>query len=322
MPQTILSPVSKPKFFDSAQKARDLLVAAGFAETVLYGFTSEESLKPFKAVAGEPIRISNPLSGDQSVMRTSLLPGLLDVMKLNISRQRCDLRVFSLQGVYHRQKSAGPILEPSYLAIAMTGHRYSSGWDRASEMLDFYDIKGAVDALFSSMRIKNETVYQRGDSHGFLHPGRFASIIVSGRLAGFVGMLHPDVAGSWNIDQEVFVAELDFELISKISFGGVTKFSELSKFPFVDRDLSLVVPERVPAVLLEKAISDSNVGILDEVRIFDVYRGGGVQDEHKSIAVSIRFADNQRTLTDEEVDKAQLKILNILQTRLGATLRT
>jgi phenylalanyl-tRNA synthetase beta chain len=322
MPSVVMSPVERPKNFSLEDAARDALVKAGMNEAVLYGFSSGDELKPFSELSGEPIAISNPLSLDMGFMRTTLIPGLLDVCRTNMSRQRKDVRLFALQGVFHRKKPLGPNREPRFIAGLITGRRYPRAWERAAEVVDFYDMKGCLEALMDSLGVAGQTIYQRGDAHGFLHSGQFANVLCGGELIGFVGMLHPDVLSPWGIEEEVFVFELNFDDVADVARRKDKRFSEFSRFPGVERDMALVVPENIPAVEIEKSISDSGVGFIDDVRIFDVYRGKGIEPGHKSVAVKVRFSRHDRTLTEDEVTSAMDRIMGSLKMGVGATLRT
>ena len=322
MPTVRVAPLRHPRFYQQEDAARQALSGAGLTEAVLLGFSGEDSLAPFEEVGGRPIYVTNPLSQDQGVMRTTLIPGLLDVVKLNANRQRLDCRVFALQRVFHRPMGVGSAKESRLVSGAMTGLRYPDAWDRSGEMLDFYDAKGAVESLLDAFELGSQAIYQRGDGYRFLHPGRFAFVLIGNERVGFVGQLHPDVTAKWDLDQEVYIFELEFEKLAELSVVVAPKFCELSRFPSADRDLALLLSERIPSVEVKKAIQDSGVDLVESVKIFDVYRGKGVPDGRKSLGVKLRFARSDSTLTDDEVNVALAKIVEGLQAKLGASLRT
>ena len=211
--------------------------------------------------------------------------------------------------------------EPRMIAGALVGHRYPGSWDASGKPLDFYDAKGVVENLLDAFDLGDSAIYQRGDGCEFLHPGRFAYVLIGNERVGYVGQLHPDVAAKWNLEHEVFVFELEFEKLSELSVAVDKTFSEISRFPFVDRDLALVLEDRIPAVEVEKAIQDSGTELVNGVNVFDVYRGKGISDGCKSLGITLRFARDGATLTDDEVDASLSKILRVLQTKLGASLR-
>ena len=152
--------------------------------------------------------------------------------------------------------------------------------------------------------------------------GRAADLLVGNRRLGFVGQLHPDVVKKWDFTNECFVFELDFEVLANLSLDQRYKFSELSKFPYVERDLAILVDERIPSVEILKIVQNSGVSILEDARIFDVYKGKGIESGKKSMAYAIRYASPDRTLTDEEINEAHNKIIKLLEQKVGAVLRT
>ncbi len=322
MPLVRVAPLSRPRFHREVELLRERLADAGLSEALLYGFTSEEKTAPFAELCSQPVKITNPLSSEHGVMCTTLLPGLLDAMKLNASRQRPGARLFALQKVFYRPMAMGPSDEPRRVAGVLSGERFPGAWERAKEQLDFYDAKGVVESALSCMGLSGQAIFQRGEAYRFLHPGSFAYVIVGGKRVGFVGQLHPEVAARWELKEKVFAFELSFEAMAEVAAAHSPRFTELSRFPFVERDLALVVEERVPAVEIERTIEGCAVDLIEGVRIFDVYRGTGLPAGHKSLGVSLRFSGGDRTLTDDEVEAAQVKILAALKMKLGAEQRT
>jgi phenylalanyl-tRNA synthetase beta chain len=321
MPVASVAPLVRPRFVSREHVARHALFGCGFSEAVLMAFTAREYLIPFADVASTPIEVSNPLSKDETVMRTVLLSGLLKAAAVNHNRQRYDVHLFALQRVYIRD-GVGDIHEPLHLGGILTGRRYFRNWDGNKETVDFYDAKGAVEAVLKSMAIHKQAVWQRADDCRFLHPGRAAHVLLSNRRIGLVGQLHPDVAKLWDIDLECFVFEMDFEMLANLSLIERPQFSELSRFPFVERDLALIVDESIPSLEVLRTIQNSGVPLVSEVRVFDVYRGKGIITGKKSMAYTIRYSSPERTLTDDEVNEAHNLIVKTLQQKLGAVLRT
>lgn len=322
MPTVSVRSIVRPRFSEQETIVRNSLVGAGLSEAVLYGFTSESSLEPFSEVSSGVVKIANPLSVDEAVMRTSLIPGLLDSLKTNISRQQGDCRLFALQRVYRRPMAIGPSEETRSVAGVIAGVRFPGAWERAREELDFYDAKGVVETLLDSLGLSATAIFQRGDAYKFLHPGAFAYVICGGKRVGFVGELHPDVTAKWDLERRVFAFELNFEELGESAMAISRKYSASSVFPSVERDLSIVIEDRIPSVEVEKTIWDSGIDLVERVRIFDVYRGDGVGAGRKSVGLTLRFARSDRTLTDDEVKVAQERIVSQLKKSLGAELRT
>lgn len=322
MPDATITPITKPRIAPKEELAREALFGCGFSEAVTYGFGSVEHHEPFASLSPAPIELTNPLSQDEAVMRTVLLPGVLKAAATNMSRQRYDVRLFTFGHVFHRP-TGGKLEEPLHLAGVMTGLRKTDSWDGTKEKVDFYDAKGAVEALLNSLFLAKEAlVWQRADHMNFLHPGRSAVVLVSNRRVGFVGQLHPDVAKIWDISEDCYVFEIEFGRLAQLALTERAQFSELSRFPFVERDIAILVDDKIPSVEILKVIGNSGVSLVADVRVFDLYRGKGIPEGKKSTAYTIRYAAPDRTLTDEEVNEAHTKIIKALEMELGAVLRT
>ncbi len=321
MPDVGMEPIARPRFSEQEERVREALIDSGLSEAVIYGFISPDSLKVFGELGPAPVMVENPISQDQGVMCTTLLPGLMDALRLNMNRQRTDVRLFALQSVFHRPGAVGPSDEPLTLAGVMTGRRWPRSWDRSKEDLDFYDAKGVVENVLDFLGLSDQAIYQRGQAPSFLHPGKFAYVIYEGKRVGFVGELHPDAVARWGMGQDVFVFELHFELLAELSQSRERRYMEYSQFPFSTRDISIVIKDNIPLVEVEKVISDGASEILDDVVVFDVYQGKGIPGGHRSLGIALRFSREDRTLTDEEVTRAQQEILGRLSNRLGAELR-
>jgi phenylalanyl-tRNA synthetase beta chain len=320
MPRIRVSPLVKPRFAAKERAVRDVLIGCGLSEAVLPSFSGRGELTPFETLTLSPVLIENPIAQDQSVMRTMLLPGLLCAAKLNMSRQCKDVRFFALQRVF--QKAGGAVEERLHLAGFMSGRRPYSSWDQTIRQTDFYDAKGAVEAVLEGMKLSHQSVWQRGETYDFLMPGRAADLLVGSKRIGFVGQLHPDMVRKWDLSGDCFAFELDFEALANASMAQRMKFAELSRFPFVERDIAVIVDDKIPSVEILKIIQNAGVAILDDVRIFDVYKGKGIENGKKSMAYTIRYASSEKTLTDEEVNQAHAHIIKMLEQKAGAVLRT
>ncbi|MBN1282206.1 MAG: phenylalanine--tRNA ligase subunit beta [Proteobacteria bacterium] len=322
MPAMSMAPIARPRFMREERIVREAMIGAGLSEAVVYGFASAEALAAFSQGGPEPIRIENPLSSEQSAMVTTLLPGLVEAARENLMRQRGDVRLFALQRVFLRgAKAPGSADEPRRVAGVLTGARWPGSWERSGEGADFYDAKLFVETAAAALGLSGELVFQRGEPPAFLHPGRFAHVLMDGSRAGFVGQMHPDLARRLDVAQDLYAFELDFELMAGLSHARVERFREFSRFPFVTRDVAVVLDEAVPLCEVERAISASGVEILDGVRVFDLFRGGPLPSGKKSMALTLRFSRPDRTLTDGEVQKAHARIVEELSAKLGAVLR-
>jgi phenylalanyl-tRNA synthetase beta chain len=302
-------------------RARRALAAAGLQEVITYSLedpdlVDELSFEIEDAAAHSPIRIENPQSVERSVLRPSLLGGLLYALRSNL-RQRERVLIYELARTWHGSADPSP-QERRHVGIAMVGPRNQPHWSGSNGSLDFYDVKGAVDALCAAFRVP---VAYGGAQRESLHPGRTAEVSVDGERLGLIGQLHPLLAERLDLGREpVLVAELDFERLLQARQTLLTVQTP-SRFPPADRDISFVVDETVRHDELERVIRGAAGDILEDVRLFDVFRGGIVPAGRKSLAFSLRYRASDRTLEDAEVSAAHLGVERALQTRFGAEVR-
>jgi phenylalanyl-tRNA synthetase beta chain len=303
-------------------RARRTLAAAGLQEVITYslvdpGQAAELAVDP-EDESHEPIRIENPQSVEQSVLRPSLLGGLLGALRSNL-RQRDRVLVYELARTWHGQLDPLPD-ERRHVGIAMVGPRNPRHFATAAEPLDFFDLKGVIDALAAAFRAPVTYVPGR---HPSLHPGRTAEVCAAGQRLGVLGQLHPTVAERFDVGAAgatVFVAELDFERLLQAREPALTVQTP-SRFPPADRDIAVVVDESVPHADLEAAIREAGAPLLERVQLFDVYRGGSIPAGRKSLAFSLRYRANNRTLEDEEVNAAHARVEAALRTGFQAEVR-
>jgi len=307
------------------QQARAALSAHGFDEALNYSFLAEKDLA---AVSPQtPLRVANPLTTEQGAMRTTLLAGLLRNLGYNLARGVRDLKLYELGRVYLPEADARhpsgelawPAHEPRRLGLALTGSRRAKGWSGGGDAADFYDLKGAVEDVLEAMGIA-EARFQPG-AHSALHPASSSALLVRGQPAGNLGQVHPRVAGHFEVPQETFVAELDWEVLLEHSLA-VKRLRGVPKFPAVARDLAFVVEASVPAErLLEEIRGADSAKLLEHVTLFDVYRGPPVPEGRKSVAFGLSLRAADRTLTDAEADALCASIRDRLKARVGAEIR-
>lgn len=322
MPKARVSKLRTPKWYSQAEATRTVLANAGFTEAVLSAFDRDERAPLFTAPS-EPAAavLSNPLSHEESMMRRSLVTGLLDAARINHSRQRKDVKFYALQRIYTKPVGGVHAEEPLRLAGFMMGRRDPMDWQQNARQIDFYDAKAAVEAVVARLGLVQQVLYQRGGDYDFLVSGCYATVLVSNDRIGWVGQVHPEIVAKWNIEEPVFAFEIDFEELAKLSRSVKPRFHEISKYPFVERDLSILVDAKIPHVEIERTISQSSNALLADVRLFDVYRGKGVPEDKKSMTYAIRYASDERTLTDDEVKQAHAEVIDAVVTKLNAVLR-
>lgn len=312
-PAARLAPQKKPEARAELPLLRRLLVARGYQEAVTYSFIDEDSYVLFSQQP--PLKLANPISADLSCMRSSLLPGLLKALEHNLNRQQTRVRLFE-SGLRFVGQLDNLKQEPM-LAGVITGLRLPEGWANGKDKVDFYDLKADVEAVLAAAGSLDAFSFKPAQKDGF-HPGQCAAIERDGEVIGHLGTLHPQTAAAMDIDQQVFMFELELEAATA---GRLPQFSELSKFPEVRRDFALVVKTDTPAADIVGCMRKQAGEWLNEVRLFDVYQGQGVEPGCKSMALGLTWQHPSRTLTDEEVNSAVEQMLQSLNDEFGATLR-
>ncbi|TWC35042.1 phenylalanyl-tRNA synthetase beta subunit [Pseudomonas sp. SJZ079] len=313
-PQARLAPQPKAEAAVELPALRRLLVARGYQEAITYSFIDPKLFELFSPGV-EPLLLANPISADMAAMRSSLWPGLIKALEHNLNRQQSRVRLFEsgLRFVGQLQD----LQQEPMLAGVICGSRLPEGWAHGRDSVDFYDVKADVEALLASAGAADSFSFVP-DEHAALHPGQTARIERDGRLVGFLGALHPELASVLGLDQTVYMFEL---VLSEIAVGRMPKFHELSRFPEVRRDFALLVDREVPGAALLAAIRDAAGEWLTDLRLFDVYHGKGIDPHRKSLAVGLTWQHPSRTLNDDEVSTTTQNILASLEQRFNATLR-
>lgn len=252
-------------------------------------------------------------------MRTLLLPGLLEVLQRNASRRTTDLALFEIGRVFLPSGNGQLPVEKQVLAAAAMGSA-PSGWNRAGQPHDFYYMKGVLEALLDRLGLRGWSLVREA-GHSLFHPGKAARVTVGETVIGVIGEIHPDVLENYNLPQSAAAMEVDFEALAELS-GRPRKYRPLPKFPGIERDLALVVKKDIPAQDITRTIKKHGGQYLQEVRIFDIYHGGQVPAGCQSMAFSLKFQAEDRTLTDQEVNGWMAKMSEALAGQFGAGLRS
>jgi len=313
-PQARLAPQPKAEARAHLPELRRLLVARGYQEAVTYSFIDPKQFELFNPGV-EPLLLANPISNDMAAMRSSLWPGLVKALSHNLNRQQDRVRLFE-SGLRFVGQLDGLKQEPM-LAGVVCGSRLPEGWAQGREAVDFFDLKSDVEAVLGFAGALDAFTFVPG-SHPALHPGQTARIEREGRLVGFVGAIHPELSKTLGLDRPVFVFEL---VLAEVATGKMPKFSELSRFPEVRRDLALIADRDVAATAVLDVIRENAGEWLTDLRLFDVYQGKGIDPHRKSLAVGLTWQHPSRTLNDDEVNTTTQNILTSLEQRLNATLR-
>ncbi|MBC7248582.1 MAG: phenylalanine--tRNA ligase subunit beta [Actinobacteria bacterium] len=265
----------------------------------------------------ETLRLRNPLSEEASVMRPSLLPGLLEALRFNLNRRVLDVHLFEMGRVFLPRAGEKLPHEPMRLACALTGKWTPKQWDREAEEVDFFTMKGVWELLAGALHLEGWALERK--EFPFLHPSRSCAVVCGGE-AGCMGVLHPRLAQRLDLPPQTVVMELEVDTLLR-SVKDVPEYREIPRFPAVQMDLAVVVRDEVDSAEVERVIREAGGALLREVRLFDLYRGGQLREGEKSLAYNLVFQALDRTMRDEEAQGLWREIVRSLEERLGARLR-
>ena len=321
-----LAPVTRPAGLRVTRVASRALVDAGLAECITYAFVDPARLK----ILGwdDPVRLvtlQNPLSAERSVMRPSLLPGLLEVLATNVHRQSPDVRTFEVGTIFspHRESDGDrPAHEELWLGLALTGLRATRAWHAGRERVDVYDAKGMAELGLAAAGAPGAATepWAPGQEPAYLEPGRSARLVRDGVDLGWFGEVSARVREAYDLDAPVFAAGIALGVLAARP-AAVPRYAPLPRFPAVQRDLALVVADDVTVAQVEAAIRGMDIPWLARVQLFDVYSGSQVGAGRRSLAFGLTFQAPDRTLTDAEVNEQHARVVRELGRRFGAEVR-
>ncbi|MEK6322262.1 MAG: phenylalanine--tRNA ligase subunit beta [Acidobacteriota bacterium] len=299
------------------RNVRRALTALGFDEAYSFSFVNGERDRLFRQDDQPVATLSNPIDVNQSEMRASLITGLLDGVQHNFNQGTRDVKLFEIGRVFEAAAPDERPVEREILGIAMTGSVFPDDW-RGAKQLEYYDLKGAVEVVMSTLNISGFTINRARVE--YLHPGQSAVLARDGEEIARFGRLHPRVASLYKFRQPVFVGELEFEKLLALPAERVG-YSALARFPAASRDVSALVPDSVMWGDIEKGVRDLGVSEIVSVRVFDMYKGKEIPDGFHSLAFRVTYRCQGRTLTDEEVAGMHQRVRALLEDRFGAQLR-
>ncbi|MDK4565275.1 phenylalanine--tRNA ligase subunit beta, partial [Kingella kingae] len=285
------------------------MAARGFQEVVSYAFVDEQWEQDF-ANNQDPIRLQNPLAAQYAVMRSTLMGGLIEILQNNLNRKQNRVRVFEIARIFRKENNQ--FVQTERVGGLVYGSALPEQWGEKSHPVDFYDLKADVETL---LRGKNAAFVKA--EHSALHPGRCAAIVVDGVNVGIIGELHPKWTQKYDLPQAPLLFELDMDAVLTTE---KVRYQAVSKFQAGRRDLAFVLPENVAFADLQAALGQVNNPIIQGIELFDVYRGAGLPENHKSLAVKISLQDMNATLTDETVEPIIQELIAKAET-VGAKLR-
>ena len=322
LPMTLPDTASRaafPEDWDLRELTRQTLCGMGASEIQTYSFSNNKVLD--RTGIGEDswernfVEVINPMGEDTSALRTILTPGMLDVLARNCNRNIDSVRAYEIGTVFMKNLMDPDGLpdESKDLSIGCYGENES-----------FFTLKGMIEALLDKLGI-SEREYVAEREYGVFHPGRCARIVIKDENGqdcelGIMGEFHPDVAENYGIGVRAYGAELFFDLLTEFSDREVV-YQHPPKYPSTSRDMALVVDNDLEIGKIEKAVKEMEAGILEDIHLFDIYRGVQVGKGKKSVAFSLTYRDNEKTLTDEEVDRVQNQVVEMLKEKFGAVLR-
>ncbi len=317
IPDTLSSGLNPRRGWSPVQQAENAIGAfcrgLGYSEIITYSFISPGYYDKINLPADSPLResvkILNPLGEDTSIMRATTLPSMLEILARNNHYRNKSVTLYELGRVYFaKNDGSGMADEPKILSLGAYGPD-----------MDFYGIKGAVEAVLEGLRIENVR-YESESGNPSYHPGRCAKVYSGQRLLGVLGQIHPAVAANYDVDCPLYAAELPFDALFA-SMGGAPVYQPLPRFPAVTRDISLVCDAKTSVGALEDCIRRGAKGLLKTVSLFDVYTGPGIPEGKKSAAFSLELRADDRSLTAQEADEDVQGILALLKSELNAVLR-
>ena len=315
IPDTLSNGLTARRGLTDIQQTENLLGsvcrAAGYDEIITYSFISptyyDKIDLPKDSALRDSLKILNPLGEDTSIMRTTTLPSMLEILTRNYNFRNKSAKLYELGRVYFK-RADGLADEPKVLTLGAYG-----------DNMDFFTLKGAVEAVLKQLRIENVRFAADRENPSY-HPGRCAKVYCGDRLLGTLGQIHPHVADNYGVGTELYAAELWFDALYE-SKGAQPMYQPLPKFPAVTRDIAVVCGKDVTVGQLEDAIRKGAKGLLKDVALFDIYTGAGIAPGKKSVAFNLTLRSDDRSLTAEEADADVKSILTALEQECGAVLR-
>ncbi len=310
VPRARLAMLPEPETSRTLSQLRQILVGRDYQEVINYSFV-DPAWEHELAGNNIPVALKNPLSSQMAVMRSSLFGSLVANLGFNLNRKQTRVRVFETGCCFEGRRD--PVGQQEKLGGLCYGDALTEQWGAPLRDVDFYDVKADIEALFWPRALAVTSA-----SHPALHPGKSAQVRVGDRIAGYLGELHPRWRQQLGLPKPAVLFELDIDILTE---RALPKVAEISKYPPVRRDIAVVVPDNVAVQAILDRVRAEKIPLISEIHLFDVYRGAGVEARKKSLAFRMLLQDTEKTLTDEEADRAIAKLLSVLESEFGATLR-
>lgn len=316
LPVARLIPGNPGRLSAIRRQVKTLLVASGFMEVINYSFVSNDSFAVTGPQDKKGVTLLNPLTEEQSVMRDSLLPSLLENLKFNLARKTEDVRIFEFAPVFFSNDKLPE--ERWKVSGLLYGLRFEPGWSFPKDSVDFFDAKGAVEKLLEAIGIERAEFAPA--THPLLHPGKAALLKVGGKSAGVIGELHPDLWAKYDLRKPAYLFELDVEALME-QFGRPKKYRQLPRFPESARDVAFVIDGKIAFSEVLRAVQKIDTKLIDKVELFDVYYAGNIPQGSRSLAIRVTYRSMERTLTAQEVEDIHSRVVKELAEKFKAEIR-
>ena len=301
------------KPYDSilAQKVKNILTGMGLNEVMTYSFISPRAYDKINMKEENYIKLMNPLGEDYSVMRTSLIPNMLDLLSNNINKGIESVYAYEIANIFLPKQLPVKDLpeERKILSLGLYG-----------DDVDFYMLKDIVESTLSQLGIKGLS-YTREENNNIFHSGRAANVLIGDQVLATIGEIHPDIAENYHVDERIYIGSIDFEKVIDLT-NLDKKYKELARYPAMTRDIALTIDEDIMVGDIEEVIKNHGRELIEEIELFDIYRGDQIQEGKKSVAFSIVYRSYERTLRDDEVNSIQGLIIEDLESSFDAKLRS
>ena len=322
-PKSVLTAKQLNQNVSFSGKLREIAISIGYTEVINYSFIAPENLDALNFEntdpRTDPLKILNPISSDQSVMRTSILPSLLLNLKHNQNNNISSVKFFEISNIFLKGESESDHIESKKISGIISGIRNNESWSIKNENCDFYDIKSTVETILDRLNIY-DYIFTSDNKEPYFHPLRTLNVCINNENIGSLGEAHPDILENFEIENSAYMFELDFKKLLKY-YSKSPKFIPFSRNPSIYRDLALIVDKNITAKKILETITEFNNKLISDIKIFDFYQGKNINKDKKSLAFRIKFHSENRTLTDKEVNKIRDKLVSYLYTELRIELR-
>ena len=305
-------PMRKGSYDKTQREIRNKMISLGLNETLSYILINDKEVRNYTLDEFEPLKLLDPITEDRNTLRYSMIPSLYKIYEYNNAREQKDISIFEIgKGFYKKGEVYG---EDTKLCVLMTG-KYLLGIENNKNNVDFYVIKGVAEEILEYLGYENRYSFIKEQMPKEMHPGQSAYINVNGTNVGIIGKIHPNIT-----KEDVYVLEINLDELLQKKVGKM-KYKEISKFPSIKKDLAFVVNKNMISKDIEKVIKNAGGSLLTKIEVFDVYEGSNLPEDKKSIAYSLTFLDNKKTLTDEEINNIMNKIIENVTTKCNAEIR-